>query len=57
MALMNQPDSSDVGELIEAIIRKLQANKDVLSKSLEGGSVEWDWTRNGVFRVKLKPRI
>jgi hypothetical protein len=54
---MSGEDRPSVEQLIEAITRKLNANKDVIGRSLEGGSIDWDWTRNGAFRVKLKPRI
>jgi hypothetical protein len=54
---VRRDERPSVEELVEAILRKLNANKDVLARSLDGGSLDWDWTRNGVFRVKLKPRI
>ncbi len=44
-------------ELIEAIIRKLKANHDVLLKSLDHGSVNWDRTKDGDYKVNLQPRI
>jgi hypothetical protein len=54
---MNESDVPEVAELIKAILSKLEANKDVLRRSIDGGAIEWDWTTNRVFKVRLKPRL
>ncbi len=49
------PDEVDV--LIEAIVRKLRQNKDVLARSLPHGGLNWDQVRKGDFKVNLAPRL
>ena len=54
---MKAVDRPGVEELIKAITKKLDDHKDILARSVEGGSLDWDWTKNGAIRIKLKPRI
>jgi len=54
---MANESSRDPEDLIEAILRKLRANKDILGRSMESGTIEWDWTRNQQLRIRLRPRL
>jgi len=59
--VVKEQDSPTVEELIEAIMSKLNANKDVLRKGLDSGTLEWDLVNRGInkgkFNVKLRPRL
>ena len=54
---MHHDETPSAEALIEAILRKLKANHEVLTKSLTSGTLEWDLTNKGKFNVKLRPRI
>lgn len=46
-----------VDELIEAVIRKLKANRSVLERSLHFGRLTWRVTKKGDIEVDLEPKI
>lgn len=52
-----QANGRNVDQLVDAIVRKLEANRAVLQKSLEHGRVSWRIDSAGRITVKLEPTI
>jgi hypothetical protein len=47
-----------VDQLIDAIIRKLQANRPVLERSIQHGRLSWRTNkRNGEIEIDLEPKL
>jgi hypothetical protein len=44
-------------ELTTAIVRKLEARREVLQQSLECGRLTWRRRQNGELEVKLEPKL
>ncbi|MGD9934164.1 MAG: hypothetical protein AB7T37_10640 [Dehalococcoidia bacterium] len=50
-------NKGDAGELIAAIVAKLESNRSVIEQSVAFGRLSWRWTKNGGFDIDLEPRI
>ena len=47
-----------VDHLIDAIVRKLEANRTVLEKSIHYGRISWRLVKNaGEIEVELEPKL
>ena len=49
--------ATTVDDLIEAITRKLEANRPVLERSLHFGRLSWRLQQNGALQVDLEPKL
>lgn len=47
----------EVDKLLECILAKLDANREVLSRSLEFGRLTWHMDRSGRIEVKIQPEL
>ena len=56
---MEQRQSSavSVDRLIDAIMQKLKANKEILAKSLRRGRLSWRKPKDGEFEIDLEPKL
>ena len=46
-----------VDRLIDAIMEKLKANREILAKSLRRGRLSWRKPKDGEFEIDLEPKL
>ena len=51
------PRLRTVDELIDIILKKLRANREILERSLHFGRLSWRTRKDGEIEVELEPKL